>query len=79
VIETWGPFPIQPVVLRSGFHQELKDHLRAALLVIGTDPRTPSALADFGLERFAPVTYEDYVPEEQALQRCESVLRYRPR
>jgi phosphonate transport system substrate-binding protein len=74
VIETWGPFPIQPVVLRSNLHPELKDRLRAALLTIGADPRTPPALARFGLERFAPVTYGHYAPEEQALRECEHAL-----
>ena len=75
VIETWGPFPIQPVVLRSGLNPELKNHLRAALLAIGEG--TP-ALARFGLERFAPVTYEHYAPERDALLRCERALGIRP-
>ncbi len=64
VIETWGPFPIQPVVLRSNLHPELKDRLRTSLLAIGATSRTPPTLAEFGLERFAPVTYEHYAPEE---------------
>ncbi len=72
VIETWGPFPIQPVVLRSGLHPELKDRLRAALLTIGA--HTAPTLAGFGLERFAPVTYEHYAPEERALRECERTL-----
>ena len=53
----WGPFPIQPVVLSSGLHPELKDRLRAGLLAIGANPHTPPALAErFGLVRFAPIT-----------------------
>ena len=74
VIETWGPFPIQPVVLRSNLHPDLKDHLRRALLKIGADSRVPPALARFGLERFAPVTYEHHELEGQALRECERVL-----
>jgi phosphonate transport system substrate-binding protein len=77
VIETWGPFPIQPVVLRSGLHPELKNGLRAALLVIGENAPAPPALAEFGLERFAPVTYEHYAPEGVALRRCERALGIR--
>ncbi len=43
VIETWGPFPIQPAVLRSNLHPKLKDRLRAALLTIGAgSPKPPS-------------------------------------
>ena len=33
--------------------------------------------ARFGLERFAPVSYEHYAPEEQALQECERLLSNR--
>ena len=71
VLESWGPFPIQPVVVRSRLHQELKERLRTSLLTIGSGQHEPSALAEFGLERFAPVTYEHYASEEQALRRCE--------
>ena len=78
VIETWGPFPIQPVVLRSGLHLELKNRLRAALLAIGADAPAPPALAGFGLERFAPVTYGHYASEGAALRRCERALGIRP-
>jgi phosphonate transport system substrate-binding protein len=78
VIETWGPFPIQPVVLRSDLHPKLKNRLRTALLTIGESyPVTPS-LADFGLERFVPVTYEHYVAERAVLRQCERELSVRP-
>lgn len=78
VIETWGPFPIQPVVLRSGLHPRLKDRLLAALLAIGEDAPAPPALAGFGLQRFAPITYGDYASERVALSRCERALGIRP-
>lgn len=77
VIETWGPFPIQPVVLRSSLHSRLKNGLRAALLAIGDNAPAPPALAGFGLERFAPVTYEHYASEGVALRRCERALGIR--
>jgi ABC-type phosphate/phosphonate transport system substrate-binding protein len=60
VIESWGPFPIQPVVVRSALQPELKDGLRASLLAIDADPRTRRALSEFGLESFAPVREDDY-------------------
>jgi ABC-type phosphate/phosphonate transport system substrate-binding protein len=60
VIESWGPFPIQPVVVRSAFPAQLKEGLRASLLTVEEDPRTRRALSEFGLERFVPVTDEDY-------------------
>ena len=78
VVETWGPFPIQPVVLRSGLHPELKNRLRAALLAIGEDSAVAPALAGFGLERFVPVTYEHYAAESEVLRNCERALGIRP-
>lgn len=77
VIETWGPFPIQPVVLRSSLAPELKDRLRAALLTI--DSRTSPVLQGLGLEGFAPVAHEDYAPEEQALREYALTTRSRRR
>ncbi|MDQ3303830.1 MAG: PhnD/SsuA/transferrin family substrate-binding protein [Actinomycetota bacterium] len=74
VIETWGPFPIQPVVLRSALPQELKNSLLAALLSIGLHPSASPTLAGFGLSRFVPVTYEHYAAEERALRGCENAL-----
>ena len=70
MIESWGPFPVQPVVVRSGLHPDLIEELRAALLAVGADRYAP---LDFGLERFAPVTYDDYAPEALALEACESI------
>jgi len=54
VIESWGPFPIQPVVVRSALPEELKKRLRASLL------RLAARAPEFGLQRFVPVTVEDY-------------------
>ena len=74
VLESWGPFPIQPVVVRSALPLKLKARLRAGLLTIERGSGTPAALAKFGLERFAPITCKHYAPEEQALRECERAL-----
>jgi ABC-type phosphate/phosphonate transport system substrate-binding protein len=66
VIEAWGPFPIQPVVVRSSLQPELKEGLRASLLAVGADPRTRRAVSAFGLEGFVPVTDEDYAPDGES-------------
>lgn len=73
VIESLGPFPIQPVVLRSALHPELKSRLRDALLDLGTTRHSPR-LSEFGLERFAPISYEHYAEEERVLRGCEYLL-----
>jgi ABC-type phosphate/phosphonate transport system substrate-binding protein len=60
VIESWGPFPIQPVVVRCALRPELREGLRASLLAVDEDARTRRALSEFGLKGFAPVREEDY-------------------
>ena len=60
VIESWGPYPIQPVVVSSTLHPELKHRLRAAFLTTKEDERTHQALRSFGLSHFVPVSQRDY-------------------
>jgi len=60
VIESWGPYPIQPVVVRSALDAGIKEGLRDSLLGTEADPLCRSVLSRFGLERFAPVTDADY-------------------
>jgi phosphonate transport system substrate-binding protein len=51
-IESWGPYPIQPVVVSSALHPELKQRLRAAFLSIEQDQQTRRTLKQFGLSCF---------------------------
>ena len=67
VIESWGPFPIQPVVVRSTLCPDMKEELRDCLLEAGADPRFRRAVSRFGLRGFTFVSYEDYSPESLAL------------
>jgi phosphonate transport system substrate-binding protein len=60
VLESWGPYPIQPVVVRSGLDQAVKVALRESLLGTEADPHTRLELEAFGLGRFAAVGEEDY-------------------
>jgi phosphonate transport system substrate-binding protein len=60
VLDSWGPYPIQPVVVRTGLDQALKAALRESLLGTEADPRTRLELEAFGLKRFAAVGEEDY-------------------
>jgi phosphonate transport system substrate-binding protein len=74
VIESWGPFPVQPVVVRSALSMQLKEKLSASLLTM--DPR---ALSEFGVRRFVPVTDEDYrclwgEPGVGDQERCSAIL-----
>jgi phosphonate transport system substrate-binding protein len=58
VIETWGPFPIQPVVVRSGVDARLRRRVRAALVGVG------DRLAAHGLMGFSAVGEGDYLTGE---------------
>jgi len=60
VIESWGPFPIQPVVVSSALHPGLKERLRTAFLSTEEDQRTRSIMQRFGLTHFVAVSQEDY-------------------
>ena len=60
VLESWGPYPIQPVVVRAGLDPALKAALRESLLDTAADPLTGAGLGAFGLQRFSAVGEEDY-------------------
>jgi len=60
IIESWGPFPIQPVVVSSALHPELKERLRAAFLATSEDERTQLTLKRFGLSRFVAASQNDF-------------------
>jgi phosphonate transport system substrate-binding protein len=60
VIESWGPYPIQPVVVSSALHPELKQRLRAAFLATEQDQQTRRTLKQFGLSRFVVADQRDY-------------------
>ncbi len=72
VVESWGPFPIQPVVVRSTMDAAIKDRLRTCLTT--TDPGgAGSSLTRFGLQRFVNVTDAHYDSERRALRNCRSI------
>jgi phosphonate transport system substrate-binding protein len=60
VLESWGPYPIQPVVVRTDLDPALKVALRESLLRTEADPLTRVEFEAFGLKRFVTVGEEDY-------------------
>jgi phosphonate transport system substrate-binding protein len=60
VIESWGPYPIQPIVVSSALQPELKQRLRAAFLSTEQDQQTRRTLKQFGLSRFVATDQSDY-------------------
>lgn len=59
VLESWGPFPIQPAIIRASLPEETKRRVAAALLTI--HERHAESLAQFGLVRFVNGSEADYV------------------
>jgi ABC-type phosphate/phosphonate transport system substrate-binding protein len=61
VLETWGPFPVQPVVVRSSLVDKTCEVITSTLLSLHRDATTARALRRYRVERFAPVTEDDYL------------------
>ncbi|HEV3227754.1 MAG TPA: PhnD/SsuA/transferrin family substrate-binding protein [Acidimicrobiales bacterium] len=60
VLETWGPYPVQPVVVRASMVDTAREVIANTLLSLHHDRHTARALRRFGVERFAVVTEADY-------------------
>lgn len=68
IIDCLGPYPIQPVVVRSGLEDWLKTAMRECLLSWPDTVRGRRELSALGIRGFAPVDDEHYAPERAALK-----------
>ena len=59
VLESWGPFAIQPTVIRTALPEETKRRVADALLTM--HERHEDSLAQFGLLRFVDGHEDDYI------------------
>lgn len=59
ILETWGPFPIQPVVIRAAMPISLKQSVQKSLL--RAHEGFSSELHSFGFNWFTEATIQDYV------------------
>lgn len=71
VLESWGPYPIQPVVVRSALPASLRLRIGAALLGLEEDGESRAAVESFGMRGFATVGVQHYEAERAALESCE--------
>jgi len=60
VIETWGPLPVQPVVVRASLTDKTREVITATLLSLHHDHDIERELRASRVVRFAPVTEDDY-------------------
>jgi phosphonate transport system substrate-binding protein len=70
VVETWGPFPIQPIVVRAGVDGHVRRELAAKLLCMHETERWRRALELHGVRRFVPIAESDLAHERRVFQRC---------
>lgn len=67
VVESWGPFPIQPIVVRRELGQTLAARIADALLDLHLVCRDAGRLRGLGLERCVPIDDTAYAEERRAL------------
>jgi phosphonate transport system substrate-binding protein len=70
VVDSLGPYPIQPVVVRGDLEEWLKIALRDCILSWPDTVRGREELSALGLRGFTPVDEAHYEPERAALAAC---------
>lgn len=73
VLQSLGPYPVQPVVVRAGLARALKTAIATELLGMHEHASGRSVLARYGVRRFAPIAPADYEPERVLLARAGSM------
>jgi len=69
VIESWGPFPIQPLVVRKDLPDDIKKIFITALLQMAIDEK--EALAEYLIDGFGAIADENFDDARQLLYECE--------
>ncbi|HEX6885861.1 MAG TPA: PhnD/SsuA/transferrin family substrate-binding protein [Planctomycetota bacterium] len=73
VLASFGPYPVQPIVARTGLGPERVRTVAATLLALHTEPAARARLARCGVLRLAPISPADYEPERAPLARAVAV------
>jgi len=72
IIESWGPFPVQPAVVRASLPEEFKRQVAAHLVDLHTGAEA-AALDGIPFERFAPITLDDYLSSPAVIEAARMV------
>lgn len=67
VVDSWGPFPVQPVVVSSELGSTWAARIADALLDLHSAHRDGGSLRELGLERFVPIDEAAYAEERHTL------------
>ncbi len=66
-VDSWGPFPVQPIVVRRGLGPGWARKIAGALLQLHTNPELRSRLHGLGVDRLVPMGEDAYAEERDAL------------
>ena len=72
IIKSWGPFPIQPLVVKKDLPDEIKKIFVTALLQMAIDEK--DALAEYFVDGFGPISDHDFDDERKLLRDCDSII-----
>ena len=67
VIDSWGPFPVQPIVVRRGLGWGWAQRIALVLLELHRAADAGPVLRELGLERLVPIDESAYAAERRAL------------
>lgn len=67
VVDSWGPFPVQPIVVRRGLGSGWAKCIAQGLLELHRAVDVGPVLREFGLERLVPIDDSAYAEERRAL------------
>lgn len=70
IIDSLGPYPIQPLVIRSALGDRLKTAIRECILSWSTTAQGRKELSALRLSGFVPVNEDHYAPERTSLEVC---------
>jgi phosphonate transport system substrate-binding protein len=77
VIESWGPWPIQPAVVRAALPDEIKSRIAEHLVDLHAGAAA-AALDGIPFERFAPITYDDYLSSPAVVEGARMMSEVTP-
>jgi ABC-type phosphate/phosphonate transport system substrate-binding protein len=77
--ESWGPYPIQPIVVRAGLGAAAKRAIAATLLALHRDRSVRPPLEAAGVRRFAPTSDTHYEAERARFERGAGEVRRKTR
>lgn len=72
IIESWGPFPIQPAVVRNTLSAATKRAIAESLENFHLS-KAAADLEDIPFDRFAPITYDDYLTSPAVVEAARMV------